>query len=461
MSREKQAPPQGFVLQNIVGIAGDSMFGRLEQSLSLLLPIDKAVDLAKHHQAVLTERIQQTHLSEATAFSGLSNTEHTEEDRAIARKKRISKIKEQEPSDLPYQERAERDKAAKLTAEREAQRKALKRLHAKQSRRSKSSVEVYDWEEPLKLVVGSTKIVDRDYVNRAKAIYEELATRGSFRELSQTDLSVFDRFEEMHPIYTEVIAYVRQQVRLCQLADKPIQIPPMLLLGEAGVGKTHFANSLSKVLNTDIHRINFDSNVTSSSLLGSASHWGNTTPGLVTNAVLFGKDANPVVLMEEIDKASSGQAVGYQDPRASLHSLLEPVSSSAVKDISLDFQFNASFVTFIATANLPSLIPETLRSRFTEFHISRPTGDMALRMASVMTTATHSKMNLPGFQEPSYEIAKLIAHLTPREQRQALERAYSSAVAAGRSELLRTDFSADVLLDDLDTQPKSRQSWIH
>ena len=151
--------------------------------------------------------------------------------------------------------------------------------------------------------------------------------------------------------------------------------------------------------------------------------------------------ANPIILLDEIDKASKRRE---GDPRASLHSLLETVTSERVRDISLDFEFNASRVIWIATANELDRIPSSLRSRFQEFWIEQPTGAQALQMAEVVALEVHYLMELPDFDPPTRQLVHYIAHLSAREQIQALKRAYAAAKVDGRHQIALSDLPEQV-----------------
>jgi ATP-dependent Lon protease len=231
----------------------------------------------------------------------------------------------------------------------------------------------------------------------------------------------------------------------------------MLLAGPPGLGKTHFAKAFAQEVGAALHLIGFDAEHKSSVLLGQDKGWGGSTPGIVYEAVARGRCANPVIVLDEIDKAR-GAAGHYQSPLSSLHSLLEPVSKKTVTDISVGLTFDASVVSWICTCNFLDLVPSTLLSRMKVFHI-RPTTNaaLAIRMACVMLQKTHELIGLPNFAAPSPKLAPLIAHLSPREQRQELEHAYALAVAAGRKALQASDF-AHV---DGDEKPSTTTNLLH
>lgn len=266
------------------------------------------------------------------------------------------------------------------------------------------------------------------------------------RALAQpvVELQGLDHLRKAFPHFSPVLDLVRDQYAFAELTGKPFLIPPILLGGDPGIGKTRFSQELAKALGTVMRRLPFDNGQSGVSLLGSDKNWANTTYGSVFELVVLGEYANPVILLDEIDKASKRPE---GDPLASLHSLLEPVTSHRVRDISVDFEFNASRVVWIATANELERIPASLRSRFHEYWIEQPTGALALQMAEVLAQEVHQEMNLPGFQPPAQPLVRYIAHLSAREQLQALKRAYAAAKVDGRHQIVMADLPEQVRRD--------------
>jgi ATP-dependent Lon protease len=225
------------------------------------------------------------------------------------------------------------------------------------------------------------------------------------------------------------------------------------------VGKTHFTLELARVMGRPVHRHSLDVSHTGSSLMGSARNWGNTQVGLVFDVVCLGDRADPLILLDELDKA---RRTDRDDPIAPLHSLLEPLTSKKVTDISAGIEFDASHIFWVATANDLHQIPAPIRSRFRVFHISVPSAEQAIALAQAVGLSVHRRMNEqsnhqindeagmpePVFTAPSPRLFNLLAHLTPREQIQTTEHAYAVALANGRRQILREDLPAEVLLDD-------------
>ncbi len=317
--------------------------------------------------------------------------------------------------------------------------------------------QVHEVDAPM-VLLNVTRVREKD---DNRVVFNDLKARGTFRKLANISYDRFDAalatLKNDHPLFEEVIAFVHTSLSMCNSRGLPQCMPAMLLAGPPGLGKTHFTKALARVMGAACHELSFDANLKASALMGQDKGWSNNTAGIVYDAVIGGDCANPVILLDEIDKCREGL---YQHPLSSLHSLLEPVSSSKVTDISIGLTFDASLVTWICTCNYVELVPATLLSRMKVFHI-RPATDaaLAIRMARVMLEKTHALvgMGLPNFAAPSPKLAPLIAHLSPREQRQELEHAYAIAVAAGRKALQASDFAH---LDG-DEKPVTKTNLLH
>ena len=211
--------------------------------------------------------------------------------------------------------------------------------------------------------------------------------------------------------------------------------------------------------------------------MGAARNWANTSLGLVFELVCLGERADPLILLDELDKARRSH---NNDPVAPLHSLLEPLTAKKVTDISAGIEFDASHILWVATANDLDRIPESILSRFQVFNIAMPTAEQAMALAQAVGAAVLRRMNAnvnaqcgaeedslaaavgTVFTPPPQRLYNLLAHLTPREQIQALEHAYATALANGRRQLKREDLPPDVLGADSDPHRKSGQEgYLH
>src|SRR5258706_2218717 len=113
-------------------------------------------------------------------------------------------------------------------------------------------------------------------------------------------------------------------------------------------------------------------------LPGASSQWKNAKPGKVFDTFLNGDYANPVVGVDEIDKAS---ADGQYDPLGALYELLEIETATRFVDEFVELPIDASGAVWMATANEAARIPEPLLNRLTVYEIVAPDAEGAARIA--------------------------------------------------------------------------------
>jgi ATP-dependent Lon protease len=129
---------------------------------------------------------------------------------------------------------------------------------------------------------------------------------------------------------------------------------------------------------------------------------------------------------------------------------LEPVSAGRLRDISLEFELDASLVTWIATANDVNRLDQPLRSRLKEFHVQLPTAEQCLVLAREVMRATIGSVAVPGFRIETNRLERDLAHLPARQIQQITREAMARALKAGRKHLERRDLPPGVLDDESD-----------
>ena len=268
-----------------------------------------------------------------------------------------------------------------------------------------------------------------------RALYEKMLRLGGQRfAVKPSGLPQMQALFEELPNFAEVLEHIRRQLALCVDSEDDVELTPILLLGSPGIGKTHFARRVSQLLGTGYGFVPMSSLTAGWVLSGASSQWKNAKPGKVFDTFLNGDYANPVIVVDEIDKAS---AEGHYDPLGALYELLETETATRFIDEFVELPIDASGAVWLATANDAARIPEPLLSRLQVYEIEPPDAEGAARIASTIYREIRNAHDWgrqfpEALSEPALE---RLASLPPREMRRAIQSAFGNAKVAGRSEV--------------------------
>jgi hypothetical protein len=149
-----------------------------------------------------------------------------------------------------------------------------------------------------------------------------------------------------------------------------IHLRPLLLVGDPGGGKSRFARRLGEVLGLSIWRE--DASRTDGAVFGGTDRrWYSAEPCHPFLAIGQGKIANPMVLLDELEKA--GTRSDYGRLWDCLLGFLEPETNCRYPDPALQVTLDLSRVSYVATANSLDPLPAPIRDRFRVVTFPKPT----------------------------------------------------------------------------------------
>jgi len=149
-----------------------------------------------------------------------------------------------------------------------------------------------------------------------------------------------------------------------------IRLRPLLLVGDPGGGKSRFVRRLGEVLGLTVWRTDA-SRADGSVFSGTERRWHSAEPCHPLLAIARAKAANPLVLLDEIEKAAT--RTDYGRLWDCLLAFLEPETAARYPDPALQIPLDLSYVSYMATANALDPLPAPIRDRFRIVRFPKPT----------------------------------------------------------------------------------------
>ncbi|MFA5068401.1 MAG: endopeptidase La, partial [Candidatus Izemoplasmatales bacterium] len=252
----------------------------------------------------------------------------------------------------------------------------------------------------------------------------------------EKDINVaIDKLESSHYGLDKVKERIIEYLSVKMLTGKNPQTI-LCLSGPPGVGKTSLAKSIANALNREFVKTSLGGVHDEAEIRGHRRTYIGALPGRIINGMIRAKVANPVFLIDEIDKLVMNER---NDPSSALLEVLDPEQNKYFSDHYVEEDYDLSKVIFITTANYLENIPAPLRDRMEIIELSSYTEIEKFYIAKrflIRKQVENHGLELDKLTIPDDTIYKMIKEYTREAGVRQLERLFGSIVRKSIKEIL-------------------------
>lgn len=282
------------------------------------------------------------------------------------------------------------------------------------------------------------------------AALEGLAGSDLWRVPPVADGAVLERLDGLAtdaPNARRAVAVVRHAAALSCATGTPLRVPPLVLMGPPGSGKTRVALALAGALGVPVEVVAGAGLSDPGPVVGYGVAWRGAGPGRLARLLLASPTLGVAMVVDEADKAVDGYAGAAT--LDSLLPLLEATTASTFEDSYLGVPMRADGAVWILTANGLDGLSAPLLDRCVVVEVPSLDGRERAAAVSRVVAEEGTRCGL-GEAQLSPDAAVLLSQVPPRRARLAVRLAWGAALGVGRRRAERDDVEAALRLSRSD-----------
>lgn len=282
-----------------------------------------------------------------------------------------------------------------------------------------------------------------------------------FKRHSVADVAMIDRLEAvraMAPNAKEMLDIVIRAARISDLTGAALDVPPLLLLGPAGCGKTRVVRELGQALNAPVLTLLGSTMADGTAITGAGTGWKGAGPGLLAETLLRSPTSSPLLFLDEIEK----MRVWNRDAHASdlLLGILDREMAAAHEDAFYRLPLRADRICVILAANALDGLSAPLLDRTIVIEMRPPSRDERRDIVGRIHAETRVRLGLDPAMVLDDRVTDLLTELSLRRVAPALQIALGRAVEAGRDRLSSDDVRSSLPLIERGQGQRNRIGFL-
>jgi len=242
---------------------------------------------------------------------------------------------------------------------------------------------------------------------------------------------------EQAPHMAGMVQAFADALALHHKAAQPFRIAPTIVVGPPGAGKTWLVQAICSAIGLPCLALPMTIMTAAFAWTGSHRTWRSATPGIVAKQLIENPVANPVIFVDEFDKASARN--DDHNVYNAFYTLLEQATAAEFVDEFLMAPIDASHISWLFTANDLSAIPSAILDRLNVVQVKAPALEQRRRILTAIYRDANAKFASMFDPAPSNDFLAALNAGSLRHARRDVEAAMARAAGADRSRLLPSD----------------------